>query len=229
MRWSHVLVVRMAGLRGSSLVDRQAPREQVGSAMPAATRSTRQVQRLADVPANSGVLSRKPPLAIAAGGRHTMRVLLESPNQPEIIALIAELDAYQDSLYPAEARYALDLDSLSRPNVLFAVARSDDGAAVGCAAIVLGESYGEVKRMYVRPEARGRGVARRLCNMLEASAHANGCRTLMLETGPYQPDALAFYAMQGFERCGAFGSYPEHPLSVFMCKQLSQEAATGVG
>ena len=53
-----------------------------------------------------------------------MRVALETPNQPEAIALIAELDAYQDTLYPAEARYALDLASLVKPNVLFAVSRS---------------------------------------------------------------------------------------------------------
>lgn len=86
-----------------------------------------------------------------------MHITLESPNQPDVIALIAELDAYQDSLYPAEARYALDIASLASPAVLFAVARERNGAAVGCAAIVLGERYGEVKRMYVRPQCRGAG------------------------------------------------------------------------
>lgn len=88
-----------------------------------------------------------------------MQITLESPNQPDVIALIAELDAFQDSLYPAEARYALDIASLVSPAVLFAMARDSDGAAVGCAAIVLGEGYGEVKRMYVRPQCRGQGVA----------------------------------------------------------------------
>jgi putative acetyltransferase len=154
-----------------------------------------------------------------------MRVELENPNQPEVIVLIAELDAYQDTLYPAEARYALDLDSLSQPNVRFAVARTDDGEAIGCGAVVLGDAYGEVKRMYVRPQARGRGVARRLWRILEAAAHADGCRKLMLETGPYQPEALAFYARQGFVRCGPFGEYPDHPLSVFMSKHMSQDSA----
>lgn len=152
-----------------------------------------------------------------------MRVRLETADQPEVASLIAELDAYQDTLYPAEARYALDLVSLTKPNVLFAVARAGDGAAVGCGAIVLGQTYGEVKRMYVRPEARGRGVARLLCQVLESAGHANGCRRLMLETGPYQPEALAFYARQGFVRCGPFGEYPDHPLSVFMSKSISQE------
>lgn len=154
-----------------------------------------------------------------------MRVELETPNQPEVIALIAALDAYQDSLYPAEARYALDLASLAKPDVLFAVARAADGAAIGCGAVVLDEVHGELKRLYVAPEARGQGVARQLCQALESAASAAGCRRLMLETGPYQPEALAFYARQGFVRCGPFGEYPEHPLSVFMSKSLTVDPA----
>jgi putative acetyltransferase len=152
-----------------------------------------------------------------------MHVALEFPRQQEVVALIAELDAYQDTLYPAEARYALDLDSLAQPNVLFGVARDDEGRAVGCGAIVLGAAYGEVKRMYVRPEARGQGAARHILDTLESEALARGCGSFMLETGPYQPDALAFYGRQGYVRCGPFGDYPEHPLSVFMHKRVSAE------
>jgi putative acetyltransferase len=58
-------------------------------------------------------------------------IALESPDQPEVIALIAELDAYQDTLYPPESRYSLDLASLKQPNVLFAVARDGAGHAIG--------------------------------------------------------------------------------------------------
>ena len=152
-----------------------------------------------------------------------MRVEQESPNQPDVVALIADLDAYQDSLYPAEARYALDLASLSKPNVLFVVARNDRHAALGCGAVELNDSYGEVKRMYVRPEARGKGVAQRVIAALEATAYESGCRELMLETGPYQPEALRFYGSQGYVRRGAFGAYPEHPLSVFMGKSLGSQ------
>lgn len=150
-----------------------------------------------------------------------MPISFESPNQAEIITLIAELDAYQDSLYPAEARYALDLASLVQPNVLFAVARNDEGTAIGCGAVVLNDRYGEIKRMYVRPQARGTGAARQIIESLEIAAFERGCALLMLETGPYQAEALAFYTKHGYERCGAFGDYPDHPLSVFMCKQLS--------
>jgi putative acetyltransferase len=149
-----------------------------------------------------------------------MRVTHEAPDQPEVIALVAELDAYQDSLYPAEARYALDLASLKKSNVVFAVARDEQGTAVGCGAVVLAETYGELKRMYVRQAYRSQGVAQQVLKELEASAAKLGINELCLETGPFQPEALAFYKKQGYERRGAFGGYPEHPLSVFMGKTL---------
>ena len=150
-----------------------------------------------------------------------MRVQLEPPNQPEVISLIAELDAYQDTLYPAEARYALDLTTLEQDNVLFVVARDKDGAAIACAAVVLSNEVGELKRMFVRPANRAQGAAAQVLLQLEVESIKRGCRLLQLETGPYQAEALAFYQKHGFQTCGAFGDYPEHPLSVFMKKRLS--------
>jgi putative acetyltransferase len=148
-------------------------------------------------------------------------VAKENPDQPEVIALIAELDAYQDTLYPAEARYALDLASLKKPNVVFVVARDAGNVAVGCGAVVITEGLGELKRMYVRSECRGQGVAQRVLNELEESAAQMKCREILLETGPYQPEALGFYRKQGYVRRGPFGEYPDHPLSVFMGKALA--------
>lgn len=149
-----------------------------------------------------------------------MPIARESPDQPEVIALIAELDAYQDGLYPPESRYALDLGSLLQPNVLFMVARDESGCALGCGAMVLHEDYGELKRMYVKPAGRGRGLGRRLLARLETEALTIGCERAMLETGPYQPEALALYAAAGYERRGPFGAYRDDPLSVFMEKRL---------
>ena len=149
-----------------------------------------------------------------------MNVAMESPDQPEVIQLIAALDAYQASLYPPESCYALDLNALKQAHVLFAVARDVQGRAVGCGAIVMGAEFGEVKRMYVHPQSRGRGVARRVLTLLEATAEASACRVLMLETGPRQPEALAFYASFGYARRPPFGAYRDDPLSVFMQKNL---------
>jgi putative acetyltransferase len=149
-----------------------------------------------------------------------MTIAFESPDQPEVIALIGELDAYQDGLYPPESRHALDMASLRLPNVLFAVARDDAEHAIGCGAIVLLGTFGELKRMYVSPHARGRGVGKRLLALLESRAIVSGCNSVALETGPYQPEALALYAAAGYERRGPFGDYTDDPLSVFMQKHI---------
>jgi len=148
----------------------------------------------------------------------SMQVTFETPDQPDVHALIAELDAYLYSLYPPENVYALDIASLLEPNVVFAVARDLSGTALGCAAVVVTPEYGEIKRMYVRPAARGLGLARKLIATLEEAAAARGCSVFMLETGPTMPEALALYERMGYKYRGAFGDYPEDPLSVFMQK-----------
>lgn len=149
-----------------------------------------------------------------------MRISFESPNQADAIALVAELDAYQSKLYPPESHHALDLASVETQQLLFAMARDDAGQAVGCGAVVLSPEYGEIKRMYVRPRQRGFGLARKILQTLEAAAMASECRLMRLETGPYQPEALALYARCGYDRCGPFGAYTDDPLSVFMQKEL---------
>ncbi len=153
-------------------------------------------------------------------GCTNMPTTIESPDQPDVIALIAELDAYQDSLYPAESRYALDLASLKKPNVRFAVARDDSGLAKGCGAVVLYPTYGELKRMYVREQFRGQGVARDVLSLLERSASDAGCTNFKLETGPAQPEATAFYSRSGYVKCERYGDYREDPNSIFMRKDI---------
>ena len=147
-----------------------------------------------------------------------MKIDFESPDQPEVVALIDQLDAYQLSLYPPESVYALDMRALTQPNVLFAVARDAGGAAVGCGAIVVTPTYGEVKRMFVHPSARGQGVAQRMLGMLEQAARERGCAQFMLETGPAQPEAIGLYQRMGYSVRGPYGDYGPDPLSVFMEK-----------
>jgi putative acetyltransferase len=150
-----------------------------------------------------------------------MQIAFETPDQPDVHELIGELDAYLYSLYPPENVYALDMASLLDPSVLFAVVRTPDGAPIGCGAIVIKPEYGEIKRMYVRPTARGQGVARKLIESLEAKAEQRGCRTFMLETGPTMREALILYERLGYQCRGPFGDYPADPLSVFMQKHAS--------
>ncbi len=147
-------------------------------------------------------------------------VKLEPARQADVLALIDELDAYQKPLYPAESHHGIDIDALSQANVLFVVARGERGEAVGCGAVMLEHDHGEVKRMFVSPALRGQGVAQALLDTLQAHCLEHGCKTLKLETGIRQPEAIRFYERSGFARCGPFGSYQHDPLSVFMVKQL---------
>lgn len=151
---------------------------------------------------------------------HTMHIAFESPRQADAIALIAELDAFQDALYPPESRHQLDLTLVDEQGLLFVLARDADGVAVGCGALVTGPEYGEIKRVYVRPGQRKSGLASQIMHILEEAARASACLLLKLESGPYQPAALGLYERCGFERCGPFGDYTDDPLSVFMQKRL---------
>jgi ribosomal protein S18 acetylase RimI-like enzyme len=73
--------------------------------------------------------------------------------------------------------------------------------------------YGEIKRMYVRPRFRGRGLGRRILEHLAAHARASGITLLRLETGVDQVEAIGLYESMGFRRCPPFGPYRDDPLS----------------
>jgi putative acetyltransferase len=149
-----------------------------------------------------------------------MRIAFERPDQPEVVALIDELDAFQKPLYPPECHYGIDIEALMQPHVLFAVARTSQGEAVGCGAIVMNGDWGEIKRMFVRPAVRSQGVAQRIVAFLEAQALERAVTLVRLETGISQPDALRFYERAGYARRGPFADYPDDPYSIFMEKQL---------
>jgi GNAT superfamily N-acetyltransferase len=92
------------------------------------------------------------------------------------------------------------------------LARDDDGTPLGCGALrALGDGAAEVKRMYVVPAARGRGVAKAVLAGLESAARERGWTTLRLETGPRQPEAVGLYSRAGYRPIGAFGAYVGAP------------------
>jgi putative acetyltransferase len=144
----------------------------------------------------------------------------ESPRQDDVIALIRQSDALMQSLYPAESNHLVDVESLAAINVHFLVAR-EQGRALGCGAFVLGEAgQAEMKRVFVAPAARGKGVARVLMEALEREAAKLGVTLMQLETGIRQPEAIALYRKFGYAERGPFGTYQPDPLSLFMEKRL---------
>ena len=134
---------------------------------------------------------------------------LQSPTD-DARALIGELDAELNGEYAPEQRHGLSLERVFSPGILFFIARLD-GNPAGCGAVALDDGFAEVKRMYVRPAARGRGVAQAILARLEAEARAHGVTRLALETGDEQHAAIRFYERAGFTRCAAFGAYASMP------------------
>lgn len=150
----------------------------------------------------------------------TAQLALERADSPDAAALVAELEAHLASRYPAESRHGYSVEKLLREGVAFFVARIG-GRAAGCGGVqIYGTEYGELKRMYVRPEFRGRGLGRRILERLAAHARDQGVGWLRLETGIEQAEAIALYEAFGFGRRAPFGAYRYDPLSLYFEKAL---------
>ncbi len=142
----------------------------------------------------------------------------EPVNSPAAQSLI---NAAQDEL---DRRYGLEdtdkghlhLDDMVPPRGLFVVARLDGQLAGGVAVRSIGavdHHFGEIKRLWVRPDLRGSGVASLLMEAVEQQSRALGMTELFLETGWLQPEAHAFYTKTGWLRVEEFPdgawSYPQ--------------------
>jgi putative acetyltransferase len=149
-------------------------------------------------------------------------VASEPFDSPDARRLIGALDAHLASRYPPAQRFGPNLrpEHLQPGHGTFVIARAD-GRAVGCGALRrLDDTTSEVKRMYVEPEMRGRGVAKAVLEHLEAAARTLGSGRLVLETGIYQAEALGLYRRAGFSEVPCFGEYAESPTSVCFEKTL---------
>jgi GNAT superfamily N-acetyltransferase len=137
--------------------------------------------------------------------------------------MIAALNGELSSLYPEQGanHFRLDLEEVVEGRGVFLVAYSS-GKPLGCGAIRrLDGNTAEIKRMYVEPSARGRGVGRVVLRALEAEARRlEGVDRIVLETGERQLEALGLYRSAGFVRIPAFGEYVGSPLSVCMEKRI---------
>lgn len=139
----------------------------------------------------------------------------ERPDTADAIALIAELEAYLEPLYPRESRHGYSVEKLLAEGVAFFLIRAEETPA-GCGGIQLfGTEYGEIKRMYVRPQFRGLGLGKQMLDHLADHARAQGVGLLRLETGIHQHAAIRLYERMGFQRIPPFGAYKDDPLSLF--------------
>src|SRR5436309_10894821 len=117
-------------------------------------------------------------------------IIRERPDSADAIALISELEAHLEPLYARESRHGFSVEKLIAEAVAFFVVRANDMPA-GCGGIQLfGTAYGELKRMYVRPQFRSLGYGKLLLNHLADYARAHGVGLLRLETGIHQAAAI---------------------------------------
>lgn len=99
---------------------------------------------------------------------------------------------------------------------------SEDSKVVGCVALrplPQFEHSGEIKRMYVKPAARGHGIAEQLLRALEDYARSAGYRTLYLDTKDDLTAAIRFYQSHGYEPCERYNDNPQ--ATIFMRKSLA--------
>jgi putative acetyltransferase len=148
-------------------------------------------------------------------------IRFDRPDSNDARSLIQQLDEDLLRRYPTQAVHGLHPQDVADPTLTFLVA-SIDGKAVGCGALrYLASRVGEVKRMFVLPEFRGRGIARQILSVLESRARELGYSALQLETGTRQPEAIGLYNAAGYVEIPRFGEYADNPFSICFEKRLA--------
>jgi putative acetyltransferase len=148
-------------------------------------------------------------------------IRLEDPRQPDVQTLLSQSDDTFRALYPAESNHLVSADVLGTPPAVFLAARRDGELLGSIAFLVIAPGHAEMKRMFVRTEARGVGLGRRLLNALEEVARHRSIIRMSLETGIKQSEAIGPYRACGYQDCPPFGDYKDDPLSLFMTKNLA--------
>src|SRR3954451_14744929 len=117
-------------------------------------------------------------------------IVEERPDTADASALVGELEGHLEPIYAQKSRHGYSVEKLLREGVALFVARVD-GTAAGCGGVQLfGTDYGELKRMYVRPGFRGKGVGKQILEHLADYSRLHGVNLLRLETGIYQLEAI---------------------------------------
>ena len=140
-------------------------------------------------------------------------------DDPDFIALVRHLDAELAIRDGDEHAFYSQFNKIA--NIRSVVVAYLDGRAVGCGAIKpLEERAMEVKRMFVSPEQRGKGIASKILSELERWASELNAHACCLETGIKQPEAIALYRKNGYEPIPNYGQYEGVENSVCFRKRL---------
>lgn len=149
-----------------------------------------------------------------------MRIDVVKYDAPEAAELIEQVQREYVLRYGGRDGTPVDPAEFAPPRGLFLVGFDDLGTGVACGGWRSHGDDAELKRMYVRRDARRGGLARELLAELERTALAAGHRRIILETGSRQPEAVALYRSAGYTDIPAFGYYASAPLSIHLGKEL---------
>ena len=128
-------------------------------------------------------------------------------------------------LTPAEYRHHMTVEQMAQPDTTLFVARDAAGAPLGMGALRRHEDgVGEVKRMFVIPEARGLGVGGAILARIEDLARQEGLTRVVLETGSNFDAAKRVYERGGFEPSERVLDYPPSAWTAFYAKELHNES-----
>ena len=151
-------------------------------------------------------------------------------DDPDVQRLVQEVQDYYVTIYGGPDESPIVDGEFEAPGGAFVLAADSDGpVAMGGwrhrpdLRALFGVSVAEVKRMYVTPRARRRGLSRLVLADLERTSALAGAEVLVLETGTLQADAIALYESCGFERTIDFGHYADSDLSRCYAKRVAGE------
>ena len=135
--------------------------------------------------------------------------------------LIQQLDA---DLAQRNGVTQLSYDKYNKvQNIETVVVAFVDRVPVGCGCFKAYDSQtAEIKRMYVKPENRGKGLSKQILTELEKWAQESGYFKLCLVTGLKQPEAIGLYSKSGYSRINNYGQYADMPNSICFGKQLKK-------
>jgi ribosomal protein S18 acetylase RimI-like enzyme len=151
----------------------------------------------------------------------TLTIELDDPIGETAQGLVQALCAEMSLRYGAPP-CPFSLSEAAAQRTAFFVARLG-GQPIGCGALrSIDDETAEIKRMYVAPAGRRKGIARAIVVELERVALHFGYRTIRLETGIRQPEAQRLYESLGYQRIAAFGPYVGNPTSVCYGKHLEE-------
>lgn len=158
-----------------------------------------------------------------------VQIVRRSLDHPDAAALCAAVQAEYVAMYGGEDSSPMVADHFEPPDGSFLVGYLND-APIGSAAwrrltperAASALVTAQIKRVYVDPHRRRRGIARALMLALERDAHAAGIERLVLETGPMQPEAIQLYRDLGYTDTdgGGWSEYMGHPNVVILQYRL---------